>query len=297
MLRIKFVLLLLSLTFSLGAFAQLSPTAIWAVEAETKFTFTPNVPYITENDQEMFLDVYSQRDGDAPKPTMVFFHGGFWMAGSKDNQLTAIMPWLEMGWNVVTVGYRLGNVALAPAAMVDSFCALRFVGANAERYNFDTSRIVTSGQSAGGHLALSMAMLGDAGFDSNCPAGDAPQVAAVVNWFGVTDVPDVIDGENRSDFAAGWFGDMNWDEALALAERLSPLNYVRDDLPPILTIQGDADNVVPYAEGVALHVALENTNVLNQLLTIPGGGHGRFNAAERRMIYANILDFLDAAGL
>lgn len=294
---IKLIIFVCTLLFSLESFAQLSATAKWAVEAENKFSFTPNVVYTTENNIEMALDIYSQRNMDTPQPTLVFFHGGFWMAGSKDNQLVAILPWLEMGWNVVTVGYRLGNVALAPAAMVDSFCAMRFVNANAELYNFDTTRIVTSGQSAGGHLALSMAMLNNAGFAENCPAGETPDVAAVINWYGVTDVVDVVDGENRSDFAAGWFGDMDWDEALKLAGSLSPLSYVRDDLPPILTIQGDADNVVPYAEGVALHEALKNTNVPNQLLTIPGGGHGRFTAAQRVQIYETIQAFLSKAGL
>ena len=285
------------LTASSYSFAQLSPTAAWAAEIETQYRFLPNVSYQTENGIELTLDIYSRRDVDTPQPTLVFTHGGFWVRGSKDTQLMALMPWLEMGYNVVNVGYRLGGQALAPAALVDTFCALRFVTANAEEYNFDVSRIVTSGQSAGGHLALSAAMLNEAGFDAGCPAGETPSIAAVVNWYGVTDVPDVIDGPNRSEIAAAWFGDMDWNKALELAERLSPLNYVRDDLPPILTVQGDADRIVPYAEGVALHEALEGTSVKHQLLTIPGGGHGRFTPEERIMIYETVQEFLKDVGL
>ncbi|HJO12132.1 MAG: alpha/beta hydrolase [Gammaproteobacteria bacterium] len=277
--------------------AQLSSSAIWAAEIETRYRFQPNVSYHTENGIELKLDIYSRRDVDTPQPTMVFTHGGFWVRGSKDTQLMALLPWLEMGWNVVNVGYRLGGEALAPAALVDTFCALRFINANADEYNIDADRLVTSGQSAGGHLALSAAMLSDAGFDAGCPAGDTPAIAAVINWYGVTDVPDVIDGPNRSEIAAAWFGDMDKGRALELAERLSPLQYVRDDLPPILTVQGDADTVVPYAEGVALHEALKGTNVKNRLLTIPGGGHGRFTAAERVEIYDAVQDFLRQAGL
>ncbi len=122
-------------------------------------------------------------------------------------------------------------------------------------------------------------------------------MAAVVNWYGVTNVADVISGPNRSENAARWFGDMSSEDALALAKRLSPLEYIRNDLPPILTIQGDADAVVPYAQGVALHTALQATNVRNQLLTIPGGGHGRFSAAERNRIYLTVQAFLREAGL
>lgn len=296
----KSVLIALAASLLLASghsFAQLSPAATWAAEIETRYQYLPDVSYQTENGLELKLDIYSRRDVDTPQPTLVFTHGGFWVRGSKDTQLMALMPWLEMGFNVVNVGYRLGGQALAPAALTDTFCALRFVAANAEEYNFDVSRIVTSGQSAGGHLALSAAMLNEAGFDQACPAGETPAVAAVVNWYGVTDVPDVIDGPNRSEIAAAWFGDMEWNQALELAERLSPLNYVRDGLPPIMTVQGDADRVVPYAEGVALHEALNETDVRHRLLTIPGGGHGRFTASERVTIYAAVQQFLQEAGL
>src|SRR5690606_33751304 len=130
----------------------------------------------------------------------------------------------------------------------------------------DVDRIVASGQSAGGHLALALALLQEECFDA-C-VQPAPAVAAVINWYGVTDVADVIAGDNRADAAARWFAGMPEDAALALAERLSPLRHVRDGLPPVLSIQGDADAVVPYAQGMALHEALAATNVNNRLLTI-----------------------------
>ena len=85
---------------------------------------------------------------------------------------------------------------------------------------------------------------------------------------------DVIAGENRSDAAASWFDGIPPQQVTALAEQLSPLRYVREGLPPIMTVQGDNDQVVPYAHGVALHEALDDTRVQHQLLTVPGGGHG-----------------------
>lgn len=281
----------------LPALAQLDPAAIWAAEAETHYNYAPNTTYTSENGVELKLDIYSRRDVSSPQPTLVFFHGGFWVAGSKDSQTLALLPWLEKGWNVVNVGYRLGGVAPAPAAAVDAFCALRWIGANAAMYNIDTSRIVASGQSAGGHLALTLGLLNDAGFDANCPAGTTPRVAAVINWFGVTDVVDVISGPNRNPTPASWFGAMGEADAVALAKRLSPLQYVRNDLPPVLTIQGDADTVVPYAHGTMLHEALARTNTPNLLVTIPGGGHGRFSAGERTMIYEAINGFLEQNGI
>ncbi len=61
-----------------------------------------------------------------------------------------------------------------------------------------------------------------------------------------------------------------------IARRLSPLTYVRPDLPPILTIHGDADEMVPYSDATRLRRALDQARVPNQLLTVPGGHHGRF---------------------
>jgi acetyl esterase/lipase len=54
-----------------------------------------------------------------PQPTVVYFHGGFWAAGSKEGSLMSLIPWMEMGWNVVNVEYRLARVAPAPAAVED----------------------------------------------------------------------------------------------------------------------------------------------------------------------------------
>jgi acetyl esterase/lipase len=272
--------------------AQLSAAASWAAEVESRYNFAPDLTYVTENNTELKLDVYSRRDVQTPQPTLIFMHGGFWVAGSKDSQTLNILPWLEKGWNVVVVGYRLGGVAPAPAAVVDTFCALRWAGTNAAMYNIDTNKIVASGQSAGGHLALTLGMMSEQGYDKNCPPGTTPKVAAVINWFGVTDVADVIAGPNKNATPLRWFGNMAEADAVALAKQLSPMSYVRDDLPPILTIQGDADMVVPYAHGIALDTALDNTNVNHEHLTIPGGGHGRFTAAERATIYTTINAFL-----
>ena len=285
--------------FAIGAMspalAQLAPSAEWAAEVESRYQVSIDTPYISQGGAELAMDMYSRRDVTTPQPTLVFFHGGFWVAGSKDAQMLALLPWLEMGWNVVNVGYRLGGTAPAPAALVDAFCALRFVGTEAARFNIDTSRIVVSGQSAGGHLAMSMGMIPDTeGVSAGGPEGTTPKVAAVINWFGVTDVQDVIEGTNAQPNAARWFAGVN--DARALAQQVSPMRYVRNDLPPILTIQGDADPIVPYAQGVALHRALATTNVRNQLLTIPGGGHGRFTGDQRKLIYTTIQEFLMESG-
>jgi acetyl esterase/lipase len=296
MLRSLLLLVVTSVLSASVSAAQLSPGALWAVEAETQYQMSVNVPYPSADGAELMMDIYSRRDVTTPQPTLVYFHGGFWVAGAKENQLLAFLPWLGMGWNVVNVGYRLGGVAPAPAALVDSFCALRFIASQADRFNIDTERLVVTGQSAGGHLALAQAMIPEsAGFADGCPAGDTPKVAAVINWYGATDVQDVIEGPNRSDLAAQWFEGVP--NAMALAQRVSPLTYVTNGLPPILTVHGDADTIVPYAHAVELHEALEGTDTAHRLVTVPRGGHGRFTAEERESIYTSIQQFLREANV
>jgi dipeptidyl aminopeptidase/acylaminoacyl peptidase len=75
------------------------------------------------------------------------------------------------------------------------------------------------------------------------------------------------------------------------------LNYIRQGLPPILTVHGDADTTVPYQHAVRLHEALNKVGVTNVLVTVPGGRHGNFTPEERTRIYAAIRDFLAKAGL
>ena len=97
----------------------------------------PNLTYLTASNYESKLDIYYRRGATTPQPTVVYFHGGFWAAGNKEGAVTKILPWMEMGWNVVNVEYRLARVAPAPAAVEDCLCALRYLAAQAKTYMID----------------------------------------------------------------------------------------------------------------------------------------------------------------
>ncbi len=203
-----------------------------------------------------------------------------------------LLPYLEIGWAVVNVQYRLANISPAPAAVEDCLCALRWVIRNADHYGFDANKLVVSGTSAGGHLALTTGMLpASAGLDRQCPGKEELKVAAIVKWYGITDVGDLLEGENIQSYAVQWMGSTT--DRMEIAERVSPLNYVRSDLPPIITIHGDADTVVPYSHAVQLHQVLEGAKVPNELITVPGGGHGGFTRNEMLDIYDTIQKFLN----
>ncbi len=303
MLRKALLAFAVSLLMIPAAFAQLSPTAEWATHAQNQYVVAANVTYLTATGYESKLDVYRRRDATTPQPTLIFYHGGGWIGGTKEASFMSIMPWLEMGWNVVNVEYRMARVAPAPAGVEDALCALRFVVNQAKNYNIDTNKIVVSGESAGGHLALIAGMTpATAGFTSICAGGGftgndlaVPKVAAIINWYGITDLNDMLAGPNARSYAVLWIGSSASHDALA--KSVSPLTYVRSGLPPILSIQGDADPIVPYSQNVRLRDALTKAGVANELFTIPGGGHGNFKADERSKAYAKIREFLTKNGL
>lgn len=287
---------LLFLLAAAPAFAQLSPTATWATHAANEYQAFPNITYLVANNYEAKLDVYKRRDTTTPQPTLIWIHGGGWTGGTKESAILSLMPWMEMGWNIVNVEYRLARVSLAPAAVEDCLCALRWVAQQAKTYGFDTTRLVVSGDSAGGHLALTTGMIPEsAGFDRQCPGAPLPKVAAIVDWYGITDVNDLLDGPNRKTYAVAWLSSMPNREAIARS--VSPLTYVRAGLPPVISIQGDADPTVPYSHSVRLQEALAKVGVPHELVTIPGGKHGNFTADERTKIYVAIHAFLAKNGL
>jgi acetyl esterase/lipase len=265
----------------------------------------PNQVYATVSGHELKLDVYGPLSR-ARVPVVLNFHGGGWVAGSRQGASLSALPWLQMGFAVVNAEYRLANTALAPGAVEDALCALQWIGRNADKYHFDLSKVVVAGNSAGGHLALATGMIpADSPLTNQCAANEpewsgpyanaAPKVAAVVNWYGITDVVDMLQGPNVRSYAVQWFGSLA--NRLELARQVSPISYVRASGPAVLTIHGDADPLVPYAHALRLRDAMNKAGEKNELLTIKGGGHGGFNAEQQVQAYEAIRGFLGRLGI
>lgn len=274
----------------------LSSTARWASTVGGHYLIFPDITYGVENGQTLKLDVWEVQDSKTPVPTLVYYHGGGWVFGDRTGATLMFLPYLEMGWNVVNVEYRMASASPAPAAVEDCRCALRWLVKNAKQYNLDTDRIVLTGHSAGGHLSLISGMLPEGtALENNCPGDEKLKVAAIINWYGISDVGDLLHGSNQRDYAVMWMGSQP--NSAEIAGRVSPLTYVRAGLPPIMSIHGDSDPVVPYEQSVRLHKALAAAGVPNELVTIKGGSHGQFSDAQLEDAYLRIHAFLHAHGL
>jgi acetyl esterase/lipase len=252
-----------------------------------------NVTYVKSGAWEGKVDIYSRRDA-GPQPTLIWIHGGPQTAVTKDGQLFSLMPYLEAGWNVVNLDHRLPGVTFAPAALQNTWCALRFIAQNASMYGFDTSKVVIAGASSGAWFAVTGAMTPrPAHWDGACPGDEDVEVAAVVDWYGNWDFADILQGPNEKDYALGWVE--SFSDPLAIARAMRPVFDASS--PPTISIHGDADPVVPYSQSVRLQDALKEAHVAAELVTIAGGGHGGFSRAENQRAYAAIEAFLKNQGL
>jgi acetyl esterase/lipase len=287
--RVKFSAIVLSLFAVITAQAQKTTDSL--LQIADRYWMQPDVVYASANNTPLKLDVWYPRDNSNPTPTLVYIHGGGWIFGSKEGSVYQLTPYMEKGWRVVNVEYRMAGNSLAPGAVEDVRCALRWVFRNAKQYNFDTSKIVLTGHSAGGHLSLIAGMLPKGtDLDNRCYGDENLKVAAIINWYGITDVNDIIQGANLKNYAVMWMGSL--ENKTEIAKKVSPLTYVRADLPPILTIHGDKDDVVPYSHATKLKTALDKAKVKNQLFTVKNGGHGMFQQSDYAAAYDEIWKFL-----
>jgi acetyl esterase/lipase len=273
--------LLLGCGDSSAPFAAPNPLETTAFE----YRAIPNLTYRTAGEWTGRLDLYVHREARS-KPALLWIHGGGWTRGSKEEDALFILPYLADGWSVVSVEYRLAPAAVAPAAVEDCRCALAWLLRNAANYGISTERVVISGISAGGHLALTTAGLyGSDARECRVPAGFRP--AAVINWYGPSDLSELAFGDNAFDQAVEWISGRK-----EVAKSVSPLYYVSASAPPVLTIHGSADDVIPYSQSVRFHKALSNAGVANQLLTIDGAHHGDFTDEQIAHAYAAVRSFL-----
>jgi acetyl esterase/lipase len=261
-----------------------------------------DLPYGQDPQQRLDLYLQGRWTGEptfferAPerRPTLLFIHGGGWVVRDRRPE-PWIYPFIEQGWHVVSMTYRLGP-GTAPLAVDDAVCALGWIAVNAERYGFDRDRVVVSGVSAGGHLSLMAGILGSRPGHS-CYPRDGFRVRAVVNWFGITDIAGVEDFLAATqpvfgNYALAWIAEEPRVDEISAA--YSPVNILDARSPPVLTIHGTKDAVVPFSQAVALHKRLEELGIRNRLLSLEGGTHAGFTDRQFGEAFAAMLGFVDA---
>lgn len=251
--------------------------------------FQLDVPYADSKNPRHRLDIYLPKERRFEVlPVVAFFHGGGWMNGDKADCPRRVLPLVRTGHYIaVCVGYRLSGEMEWPAQLHDSKAAVRWIRANASRFSFDPDRIGVWGRDAGAHLALML------GVTTNEPAVEgavgtnqtvSSAVNGVVNFFGVSDLLALraqsrdVDHSQSSVAEARLIGGPV-SEYPDDARAASPVTYASSTDPPVLTVHGDLDRVVPYDQAIRIDRALRRAGVPSYFVTVKGGGHGDFSTS------------------
>jgi acetyl esterase/lipase len=240
------------------------------------------VTYRTIDDRPLKLDL-AVPPGDGPFPVIVMLHGGGWIKGDRSRFRDEIEEAAWRGFVGVTVSYRLcktgedtPSVDGFPSPVQDVKAAIRFLRANAGQFNIDSDRIGIGGESAGGHIALLVGLTRPQdGLDGDVPA-DAPssEVQAVANVFGPTDLAALARDNPSSRILLVMLLGAAPELAPERYWEASPTSYVRRDAPPVLTIHGTADGLVPVGQARRLDAAMKKAGARHELMILYGSGHG-----------------------
>ena len=243
------------------------------------------IVYGKGGDVDLKLDLSRPTKGKGPFPAVVFVFGGGWGYYPGNRTQCPYYYAAQNGYVGVTVDYRLTSVRDEngkvkypfPAQIEDVKAAIRWLRANAAKYDIDPDHIGVMGWSSGGHLALLAGMTnpsddlegngGNANFSSSvqavvCMAG----LVEAVSFHNETDAPlrvELLLGGTPAD-VPGQYG------------RASPISYARKDNPPVLFIQGDVDRGCPPSQAQKLYDKMTEVGAPCVLEIKTGRGHVSF---------------------
>jgi len=203
------------------------------------------------------LDVYVPDHLTARAPVLVFFYGGSWQFGSRDQYLAFGQAFASLGIVTVVADYRLYPEVTYPAFVEDGAQAVAWVHAHAAQYGGDPARLFVSGHSAGGYNAV---MLGSDPKYLKAVGGDLSWLRGVIGISGAYDFLPLTDptyiaifhGQNR--------------EAM-------PVNHIDGKRPPMLLAWGLADGTVGHGNIDHMEAALKQAGSLVETRRYPDTGH------------------------
>jgi acetyl esterase/lipase len=241
-----------------------------------------DVEYGKAGDVSLKLDIVRPKEpSEKPRPVIVFIHGGGWSGGNKESAVGQLIPFAASGnYLCATVEYRLSGVATWPAQIHDCKAAIRWLKANAEKYNIDPKQIGVWGSSAGGHLVSMLGVSnGVAELEGHCGSpGLSSRVACVVDYCGPSDFPAIARVKNSTEQRAYdpvsklLGGPVEEKKEAALSA--SPVTYASKDAAPLLIVHGTNDTTVPLEQAELLYAALKKAGAEATFVKIIGGTHG-----------------------
>lgn len=238
-------------------------------------TFTRDIEFSNPDNQHLQVNMAQPKDGQGPFPAVVCIHGGGFRAGKREGYDKLLLTLAQHGYVAITVTYRLAPAYQFPAAVHDCKAAVRWLRANAAKYNVAPARIGAMGGSAGGHLAQFLGVTaGVPQFEGEGNLDQSSAVSCVVNFFGPSDFTKSYDKSvDAKDVLPLFFGG---DLSTKRKEHIigSPLYWVTPNAAPTLCLHGTADEYVAYEQATWIVDKLKAATVAAELVGFEGAGHG-----------------------
>ena len=257
--------------------------------------------YLTEveiakkEDHSLTTDIHIPR-GEGPFPILVYFHGGGWISGSPKSHRKICHRFAEAGFLVFNVDYALAPENPFPQGFDECCESLRWVVANAEKYNGDSNRLSVGGDSAGGNLtAACAASLVD---DSEVDIKKILLIYGVFDFSSMGQASDNIVDSQASDLMmemmVGSYLGPERNEAVLSDPRVSPI-HVSDKLPPAHILCGTLDGLM--AGSKLLAKKLNSQGIKNEEFYYENMPHGFLHFEdffpESRQAIDRMVEFLN----
>jgi len=215
------------------------------------------------------------------RPLIVWVHGGGWRGGSRAD-FSPAWTWVDSGYSVASIDYRLSHSKKWPAQIHDVKAAVRWLRANADAFALDTARFVVWGASAGAHLAAMEGLTGPAdalegpvGAYSSGAADSAAlapssgslnghvnhQVKGVIDFYGASDFLEPNPKRWAPWSSVGELLGCGVRQCMDHARWASPVQYVNRGDVPFLILHGTLDTLVPITQAIRLDSALRAAQV------------------------------------
>lgn len=245
-----------------------------------------DIPYCDQSLAQV-LDVYLPSSA-GPYPVIVHFHGGAFMFGTqRDVNLAPMLRGLDKGYCIISVSYRMSGEARFPAMIYDAKAAIRFIRANAKKFNLISDKIGLWGPSAGGYIVSMLGATNDNPAFEDLSMGNAQyssSVSAVVDWCGpcggflMMDPAIKINGFGDADHNEPYSPESRFMGASItsipeLVRLATPATHVTQNGPIYLIQHGEADPIVPIQQSLTFAKAIQEAGGKVTLLTYPGQGH------------------------
>lgn len=252
-----------------------------------------DVVYKTVGQRNLTLDLYyptPQANGvDSSHPVVFYTHGGGWAAGSKQGIARGsfkdvFLELVDAGFAVASVNYRLckkdSGITMRDC-VIDSKDAVRYLARHRESLKLDSDQFFVMGDSAGGHIAQMLLLSAPEALPGDEElAAMTYRMVAGVSWYGPCDFEkiDLFNHDDQVDFRDRFVArilgtDSTPSDKLARYREVSPINYLSENSPPLLMIQGDKDTTIPVKHAYYMKQKADQVGAPVETMIIKNSGH------------------------